>query len=150
NRYSLRLRSTVTQPKSIATVVVVFALIGLSSSTPTEAVVITASVVNGAISEIAATVVVLPTPNPPATMIFTGTGGREIWGLSSERTESMYHPHNRVDSGRVHVVDFQIAGGAQIADQDLGDAKMQPQARGDLRDRERLDAAHEDRPLLAG
>jgi hypothetical protein len=37
--------------------------------------VISASVVSGEISEIAATAVVFPTPNPPATMILTGTGG---------------------------------------------------------------------------
>ncbi|GIJ07464.1 hypothetical protein Van01_06780 [Micromonospora andamanensis] len=39
------------------------------------AVVISASVVSGAISEIEPTVVVLPTPKPPATRIFTGIGG---------------------------------------------------------------------------
>jgi hypothetical protein len=39
------------------------------------AVVISASVVSGAISEIALTVVVFPTPKPPATMILTGRGG---------------------------------------------------------------------------
>ncbi|GIJ21750.1 hypothetical protein Vlu01_23740 [Micromonospora lutea] len=37
--------------------------------------VISASVVSGAISEIEPTVVVLPTPKPPATRIFTGIGG---------------------------------------------------------------------------
>ncbi len=41
---------------------------------PTDAEVISASVVSGEISEMAPTVVVLPTPKPPATMIFTGTG----------------------------------------------------------------------------
>ncbi|GAB3176651.1 hypothetical protein GCM10027259_20380 [Micromonospora palomenae] len=40
------------------------------------ALVIDASVVSGAISEIAPTVVVLPTPKPPAIRIFTGIGGR--------------------------------------------------------------------------
>jgi hypothetical protein len=67
--------SIVTQPKSIAMVVVVLVEAGPGSSTPTDSMVISASVVSGEISEIAPTVVVFPTPNPPATMIFTGTGG---------------------------------------------------------------------------
>src|SRR3954454_11078824 len=62
-------------PKSIAIVVVVFMLAWPGSSIPTDSSVISASVVSGEISEIALTVVVFPTPKPPATMIFTGTGG---------------------------------------------------------------------------
>ena len=42
------------------------------SSTPSLTLVIAASVVSGAISEIEPTKVVLPTPNPPATTILTG------------------------------------------------------------------------------
>src|SRR3954471_3342332 len=61
-------------PKSIAMVVVVFSTACPGSSMPTAAEVISASVVSGEISEMAPTVVVLPTPKPPATMIFTGTG----------------------------------------------------------------------------
>src|SRR5918998_3125520 len=75
NRYSFSVWSIVTQPKSMAMVVVVFAEAGPGSSTPTDSMVISASVVSGEISEIAPTVVVLPTPKPPATMILTGTGG---------------------------------------------------------------------------
>src|SRR4051795_2211119 len=81
----------VTHPKSIATVVVLFPLAGCTSSTPTEAVVISASVVSGAISEIAPTVVVLPTAKPPATTIFTGTGGLAPVRPLAERTESTDH-----------------------------------------------------------
>ncbi|GAA3756760.1 hypothetical protein GCM10022379_25800 [Micromonospora maritima] len=47
------------------------------------ALVISASVVSGAISEMAPTVVVLPTPKPPAIRIFTGIGGR---GAGARRT----------------------------------------------------------------
>src|ERR1044072_3338269 len=65
----------VTQPKSMAMVVVVLPNAGPRLSTPTDSSVISASVVSGEISEIAPTVVVFPSPNPPATMIFTGTGG---------------------------------------------------------------------------
>lgn len=68
----------VTQPKSIATVVVVLALPSPGSSTPMPALVISASVVSGAISEIAPTVVVLPTPKPPAMRSLTGMGGAAV------------------------------------------------------------------------
>src|SRR3954463_6629065 len=59
-------------------VVVVLPEAGPGSSTPTDSMVISASVVSGEISEMAPTVVVFPTPNPPATMIFTGTGGAAL------------------------------------------------------------------------
>src|SRR5689334_16744215 len=59
----------------MAMVVVVLPDAWPGSSTPTPSMVISASVVSGEISEIAPTVVVLPTPKPPATMILTGTGG---------------------------------------------------------------------------
>src|SRR6266545_3312628 len=85
NRYSFRLWSMVTLPKSIATVVAVFALLPGEGSTPTDAAVISASVVNGAISEIAPTVVVFPTPKPPATTILTGTGGLRLVAPLGER-----------------------------------------------------------------
>src|SRR5437879_11891394 len=60
------------RPKSIATVVADFMPTSLRSSIPTDAVVIAASVVSGVISDTAPTNVVLPTPKPPATTIFSG------------------------------------------------------------------------------
>src|SRR6516225_4781326 len=60
-----------TRPKSIATVVVVLSGTWDRSSTPSLAVVITASVVSVVISETDPTKVVLPTPKPPATTILT-------------------------------------------------------------------------------
>ncbi|GAB4103708.1 hypothetical protein GCM10028790_27270 [Micromonospora taraxaci] len=63
------------------------------SSTPIPAVVISASVVRGAISEIAPTVVVLPTPKPPATRILTGIGGAAglpTGGVGSAPDEGWY------------------------------------------------------------
>src|SRR6266568_2333102 len=63
--------SKVTRPKSMATVVVVLSGTCDKSSTPALAAVITASVVSGVISETDPTKVVLPTPKPPATTIFT-------------------------------------------------------------------------------
>src|SRR5688500_4695203 len=64
------------RPKSSATVVVT-----LSGTWPVRSIsaatsVMAASVVSTGISEMLATVVVLPTPKPPATTIFTGTGRR--------------------------------------------------------------------------
>ena len=59
----------------MATVVVTLPGTTVRSSTPSEAAVITASVVSGAISETAPTKVVLPTPKPPATTIFTDVVG---------------------------------------------------------------------------
>src|SRR3954452_9680556 len=87
----------VTQPKSMATVVVVLSVVLPGTSMPAAASVISASVVSGMISEIAPTAVVLPTPKPPATTIFTGIGGlggRTVAVAaadSGERTKSIDH-----------------------------------------------------------
>jgi hypothetical protein len=54
-------------------VVVVLPGTALTSSRPTEAVVNASSVISGGISESACTIVVLPTPKPPAITIFKGT-----------------------------------------------------------------------------
>src|SRR5699024_7212150 len=69
NRYRMRSRSNETRPKSIATVVL--DLFGVASrlSMPVLASVMTASVVNGTISDTEPTNVVLPAPKPPATII---------------------------------------------------------------------------------
>src|SRR3954453_5041931 len=132
----------VSTPKSIAMVVVVFSVAWPGSSMPTDAEVISASVVSGEISEIAPTVVVLPTPKPPATMILTGTGA--FLGLGPTRavpttrsgdcSKSTDHSHDGVGGGCVVAqhVDVQLAGGPQVADQDAGDAEMQAQPGGDL------------------
>src|SRR6516162_6514292 len=71
NKYKIKPASSVTRPKSIATVVVVLSGVCDRSSSPSDAAVITASVVNGVISDTDPTNVVFPTPNPPATTIFT-------------------------------------------------------------------------------
>src|SRR5438552_1120559 len=101
NRYSLRLASIVMQPKSMATVVVVLPGRPSRLSMPAATEVISASVVRGLISEMLATVVVLPTPNPPAITILTGSGGRRVGRCSSwcsgDGAEPMDDPQNRVD-----------------------------------------------------
>ena len=82
------------RPKSIATVVVVLPVTCERSSIPSEAEVITASVVSGSISLTAVTNVVLPTPKPPATTILTGNGGATVatgGGTNSECAETIEH-----------------------------------------------------------
>src|ERR1700682_4057102 len=99
---------------------------------PTDAVVISASVVSGAISEIAPTVVVLPTPNPPATTILTGTRGLAPLGERTESTDHSQDGRGVIGVGHILRVDVEIAGGAQVVDQDLGHIEVQAQPRGDL------------------
>src|SRR5688572_9791578 len=69
----------------MATVVVVLPVLVISSSTPTLAWVMIASLRSGSISEIAPTKVVLPTPKPPATTILTGVS------LCLEALDSIEH-----------------------------------------------------------
>src|SRR3954454_22360773 len=104
-------------------VVVVLVVTGPGSSTPTDSMVISASVVSGEISEIAPTVVVFPTPNPPATMIFTGTGGvlgRRSSGTravptmrSGDGSKSTDHSHDGLGVGEIarQHMDIQDTGG---------------------------------------
>src|SRR3569833_1807643 len=64
------------RPKSSATVVVVFCSIPERSSTPSDAVVMTSSVRSGGTSLTEPTIVVLPTPNPPAMSTLTAVAVR--------------------------------------------------------------------------
>src|SRR6266849_3872857 len=84
----------VSRPKSIATVVVVFAGVCRFSSTAEEASVISASVASSGTSDSAPTMVVLPTPNPPATRIFADSAGAVSEGRAkaSRGLESTQHP----------------------------------------------------------
>jgi hypothetical protein len=83
----------------MATVVVVLSGVADRSSTPALAEVMTASVVSGVISETEPTKVVLPTPNPPATTIFTDvmaavSPAEDRTGL--ELAKSTEHPFEQV------------------------------------------------------
>src|ERR1700754_2970865 len=151
----------VSTPKSIAMVVVVFSDALPGSSIPTAAEVISASVVSGEISEMAPTVVVLPTPKPPATMILTGTGAffgrpsslptRAVPTMrSGDCSKSTDHSHDGLRVGGVVVqhMDVQLAGGPEVSDEDARDAEVKMQASGDLRDRDRLAAHPDDRAHL--
>src|SRR3954449_8628556 len=122
-------------PKSIAIVVVVFMVASPGSSMPTDSIVISASVVSGEISEMAPTVVVLPTPKPPATMILTGTGALRRGGsgtralattrLSGNGSKATDHSHDGVGIGKVALQDVhvQMPRCPQIADDDPGHAE---------------------------
>src|SRR3954469_17003138 len=64
------------RPKSSATVVVVFCSTPDRSSTPSDAVVMTSSVRSGGTSLTEPTIVVLPTPKPPAISTLTAVAVR--------------------------------------------------------------------------
>ncbi len=92
-----------------------------------------ASVLSGSISDSAPTVVVLPTPNPPETRIFTGMGGRftaaGAGGRTSEGSDTVDQPLDERDVEREGLRggrrDEQFTAD-EVADQDLGDAQGMP------------------------
>src|SRR3954469_11423053 len=89
----------------MATVVEVLASAPPVSSTPTLTLVMAASVVSGSISEMEPTSVVFPTANPPATMIFTGSGTAAVVVVAevvaSECLKAIEHPFQKSDVGSV-------------------------------------------------
>src|SRR6266542_3212604 len=136
NRYSLRPSSMVMQPKSSATVVDVFAGIWPARSTPTATEVMAASVLNGRISEIADTAVVLPTPKPPAMTIFTGIGGRFAPDRgSADSFESTDYPLDQVRVLReleARALDNEVPQRREVGHEHPGDADVQPEPGGHL------------------
>src|SRR5688500_11384515 len=110
------------RPKSIATVVVVLLATFEVSSTPSETLVMAASVLSGSISEMEPTKVVLPTAKPPATTIFTGRGA-EVPGSAgaSEGLETIEHPFQQLEVGTlarvVRTVEVEQSVGDEIAGQ---------------------------------
>src|SRR5687767_5819245 len=115
------------RPKSIATVVVVLVAVREASSTPTLTDVMAASVVSGAISEMAATKVVLPTANPPATAILTGSGPGRSAPARSELTEAIQDPLEEQEVGtvtdRLGPVHLDQTGVGEVADEHPGHAE---------------------------
>src|SRR5690348_14000646 len=132
----MRSSSRVIRPKSMATVVVVLPAVWVRSSMPAEALVITASVRSGLISETAPTRVVLPTPKPPATTIFAevvarcGAGGAGAKGAAGlELPKSTEHPFEQCDvrrsarfGGGRRLVDGDQAGFGQVGYENAGHA----------------------------
>src|SRR4051794_24984954 len=128
NRYRIRSPAIVMRPKSIATVVVLFAGTALVSSTCTPAAVMMASVVSGVISEIAPTSVVLPAPKPPAMTIFAAVTRLASGRSRSEAAESNENPFQYVDPllcvARVErLVEGQDPFGDHVGDEHPGDAE---------------------------
>src|SRR3954447_24394797 len=138
----------VTRPKSIATVVPVLPSTAPTLSTPRPSTVISASVRNGSISEIAPTNVVLPTAKPPATTIFIATGTDRARAFAakpdccrrSESADSIKQPLEQRDIVR-RVLSPDLDGdrvrGHQISDEHARNTDGEQQTSRDLRDRER-------------
>src|SRR5215469_2190394 len=154
NRYRMRPASRVTRPKSIATVVVVLSGVWLRSSRPSLAVVITASVVRGVISETEPTNVVLPTPKPPATTIFTDViaFSAVVGAATLELPKSTEHPFEQVNvRATLRMVDLVYPDqsfNSHVGDQHPRDTQRHAQHRRDFRDRSPVAAEPENRLAL--
>src|SRR5262245_40052023 len=107
-----------------------------TSSIPTAASVIGASVVSGSISEIAPTNVVLPTPNPPLMTIFTVAGRDRDWS-KSEGPDTVSDPFDHVDSDSAGVLNRDVSRRSQIGNQHSRHPQRHRQRNGDLGDRTR-------------
>src|SRR5690625_2789331 len=139
NRYRMRSESSETRPKSMATVVVCFSGVLARSSTPTLALVMTASVVSGTISETEPTNVVFPTPKPPATTILTDVIALAATPPSSaalELAKSTEHPFKKVGVGPTVGVgrrhDLQQSLFGHVRHEDPRDTERDSQQRRDL------------------
>jgi hypothetical protein len=101
----------------------------------------TASVVSGVISETAPTKVVLPTPKPPATTIFTEViaASAASAAASLELPKSTEYPfkqvHIRAALFVINLVDPDQSIHRHIADEDTSNPEGHPEHRRDLRDR---------------
>src|SRR5262245_15670468 len=138
----------VMRPKSIATVVPVLPATAPTLSTPRPSTVISASVRNGSISEIAPTNVVLPTAKPPATTIFIATGTERPRGIApkpdccrrSESADSIKQPLEQRDIV-CRVLSTDIDGhrvrGHQVSYEHTRDTDGEQEPSRDLRDRQR-------------
>src|ERR1700736_1471908 len=127
-----RLSSTVSRPKSIATVVVVFSCTALESSTRPARTVMAASVSSGSISEMAPTKVVLPTPKPPAMTNLTAVTWRDLGAL--EGTDSLDHSGEggELDLDWIGGVNPDLVGIEQVAGQNVDDDQGEMQVGGEL------------------
>src|SRR4029077_3007868 len=142
------------QPKSSATVVVVFPGTCPVRSISAATDVIAASVVRGRISGIAATVVVFPTPKPPAMPILTGVGGRRAPAAGSpDGFKSTDDPFDHI-----YILEELCAGSSAEDVPDLGEVghqhpcntDVQAEYRGNLGHRLCLKAQRDDVAALEG
>src|SRR3954471_7251039 len=123
--------STVMRPKSIATVVVRFSGTTALSSTPIDALVIASSVSSGGISDKAVTRVVLPTPNPPAMRILSGTGPESACTQALQQASEDRGCGVAIRCGRCAVY-VEVPGGGEIADEHPRDADRHAEHSADL------------------
>src|SRR6476661_3205029 len=136
----------VMRPKSSAAVVSTLSGVSVATSTPTPTSVMAASVVSGSISEMDPTVVVLPTPKPPAITTLSAMGA----GARSEATDTLQESFEDADA----FVEHRAGGRAdredpftgEVADEDAHDADVVPEDRRDLDDRVWLLAQPDDGP----
>ena len=129
----------------MATVVDRLSSAPVMSSTPALIWVMAASVVRGSISEMAPTIVVLPTAKPPATIIFTGRGtvrvvsdpGGACSVVMSELPKAIEHPFQQFDVGSVVPTGSGPAGchqplGLEVPHDHHGHAEGELEMSGDL------------------
>src|SRR3954447_14084674 len=125
----------VMRPKSSAAVVSTLSGVSVATSTPTPTSVMAASVVSGSISEIEPTVVVLPTPKPPAMTTLSAMGA----GARSEATDTLQqsfeHTDALVEDGARGRADGEDAFTGEVADQHAHDTDGHLEDRRDLHDR---------------
>src|SRR5271154_5966952 len=152
NMYSTRSLSSVIRPKSIATVVVVLSGTCDRSSTSVLATVMTASVVSGVISDTEPTNVVLPTPNPPATTIFTdvmAAGASDLGWATLDLTESTKHPFEQIEVRTalriIALVNADKPVRAHVRNENSGHTQRQAKYRRPLRHRPPVPAELQDR-----
>src|SRR4051812_20014790 len=138
----------VMRPKSSAAVVSTFSGVSVAMSTSTPTSVIAASVDSGSISEIDPTVVVFPTPKPPAITTFSAIGA----GARSEATDTLQQSFEDADAFVEHGArgraDRQRSLRGEVADEDAHDTHVQLEDGGDLHDGVRLLAEPDDRDQL--
>src|SRR5262249_47730990 len=115
-------RLVVMRPESSATVGVVLPSMLVRSSAPLPASVRLSSVLSGVISLTEATRVVLPTPKPPATRIFTDSGAiaAAAWAWL-ECTDTFKNPLQEIGARHLQgglggIADDHVAAPDQVAD----------------------------------
>src|SRR3954451_22787391 len=104
----------------MATVVVRLPGSAVTSSTPTDAAVNASSVSSGGISDRARTSVVLPTPNPPATTIFSGTGPASSGTETVQQALQHRDGRTTVPAHRRRGVDHEEPGVGEVAHEHPG------------------------------
>src|SRR5919112_2878174 len=136
------------RPKSIATVVVVLSGTAATSSTPIDAAVSASSVSSGGISESVRTIVVLPTPKPLATTIFSGISVVSARTEALQETDQQGGVRTPVAPGGHRLVHREVLGAGEVADQDPGHSDGHAKGCADLHERDGVFRHLEYHPVL--